>query len=465
MSQERERIDELSEAISDSQEIDWDAEQRAAKDPEDARVIRQLALVAHLADANRRLSSNSRDLPFPTWGHLRLLTLVGAGSYGDVFRAWDETLEQEVALKLYHPSAQLDPIKRNVLLEEARNLAKVRHENVVRVLGADIHRGRIGFWMEFLVGETLESILASQGKLDTREASAIGIKVCRGLSAVHAAGVIHRDIKPANVFREADGRVCLLDFGAGTAEPHSSQRIGTPVYMAPETLLHARSSKHSDIYSLGVLLFHMVSNRFPVESADRQELQRKHESRERLSLADLQPDLPTAFQRIVKKCLEPDPANRYADVGEVASALSEVCAPRTPRRARQVAALSILVSLAFVSIPLGSIYVVRRAQHTESRPTAPTIAVASFRSLAGLPDSTSATALADLVNTGLLEVTPWRVLTPEHLRELKRRRSASERGAFTDDEASAVARDGDATLSFPGRWEVGNIPTSSAGGW
>ena len=129
-----------------------------------------------------------------TWGRYRLVEKVGEGSFGSVYRAWDSELEREVAVKILHPRVANSQLKSR-LLREGRALAKVRHPNVVSVLGVESHGDRVGLCMEFVRGETLATVLGRRGAFNAREAALIGEDVCRALAAVHRAGFVHRDVK------------------------------------------------------------------------------------------------------------------------------------------------------------------------------------------------------------------------------------------------------------------------------
>lgn len=355
MRDERQNLERLTTALSDSQDIDWSTAQRAAIDPEEARVIRNLQFLSSVAEANRQVLSQSKDLPFVTWGHLRLVERVGSGGFGEVFRAWEDVLHREVALKLFAKASDEESGDRmDRLLEEARHLANLRHENLLRVYGAEVHHGRVGFWMEFVQGETLEGILRRQGPMDAIEASNVGIKLARALGALHKAGVLHRDIKAENVIREVGGHLYLVDLGAGAAdsEDEAIQREGTPSYMAPEVLLEGRSSKSADIYSLGVLLFYCVAGVFPVEGEGVADIRAAHRAAQRQSLGELRPNLPAAFRRVVERCLEADPAKRFRSASEVEDALTEsLTGRRGGPRSLKVALLALLaVVLAVVGV-------------------------------------------------------------------------------------------------------------------
>jgi serine/threonine-protein kinase len=375
MAGDSEDLDKLFESVADGESIDWDALERQAPDEEARALIRQLRLIAEVADVHRsqvdevalaedveltappmgagRLPIQAPggrrvwpDLgttpgvggapggtppagssPAPNlgvWGHLLLVRKVGEGSFGEVYHAHDTWLDHAVALKLLKPEAEkwLPPAQ---LLHEARKLARVRHPNVVTVHGADRHNGRVGFWMDFIDGETLAARVQG-GSLNAGEASYIGQEICKALAAVHRANLIHRDVKAQNVMRAFDGgRIILMDFGAGQfadAPPLENPGQGTPLYLAPELLNGGEATSRSDTYACGVLLFYLVTNRFPVNGTSLQELREAHARGDRRRLRDERPDLPGSFISIVERAIDPDPMRRYATAGDMEAKLS-----------------------------------------------------------------------------------------------------------------------------------------------
>ena len=256
-----------------------------------------------------------------SWGPFRLFEKVGQGAFGEVYRAWDDRLQREVALKLLLEIRAGDKAY-DAVLKEARAMARVRHPNIVTVYGIDQHEGRVGFWSDFVHGRTLSDLVRVQGPFGAREATLIGIEVCRAVSAVHAAGLLHRDIKTGNVMREDGGRILLMDFGLthGTAEHRFG---GTPQYMAPELLTGGAATVSSDLYAVGVLLFHLVTGKHPVEGRAVSELIEAHRTGSRRSVVDERPDLPEAFARVVGTALEANPQKRFSSAGEMLAALAE----------------------------------------------------------------------------------------------------------------------------------------------
>lgn len=257
------------------------------------------------------------------WGEFQLIEKVGQGSFGEVYRAFDTTLQREVALKLLLATV-IDPDSQaEALLREARAIARVRHPNVVSVYGVDTHNGRVGFWSDFVNGKTLSAIVRADGPFGAKEAAHIGIDLCKAVGAVHAAGLLHRDIKTSNAMRESGGRILLLDFGL-TQEHGAAQRVmGTTVYMAPEILSGHSATIASDVYSLGILLFHLLTGKYPVDGATLQAIRSAHESGTRQTLLDVRPDLPEPLARAVETAANPDPLKRYKSAGQMIAALTE----------------------------------------------------------------------------------------------------------------------------------------------
>lgn len=298
--------------------------------------VAALGVAAHAPEVGDNAARQGRLLggsaeesaPLFLWGHLEVREKIGEGVYGEVYRAWETTLAREVALKLLRPEATEDSGAVTVhVLQEARNLARLRHPGVATVYGAEQIEGRVGIWMEYVRGHTLEDLLHQQGPFGAREAATIGSDLCRALAAVHKAGLVHRDVKTRNVMREEGGRIVLMDFGAGAeldpGEASTAQALaGTPVYLAPEILQGQPASPRSDIYALGVLLYRLVSGKYPVEFADLDALRHAHERGESRPLREIRPDLPEELVRIVETALSPQPNARFFTAGDLGQSLA-----------------------------------------------------------------------------------------------------------------------------------------------
>ena len=362
MSEESDFLKKLVESVADGDAVDWQALDEVALDDKLRRLVAHLRLVSEIAEVHRSRVDDVADTPEPLtrpdplvpappapphgappngnppapppgdtpaprpsgderWGHLLLMRKIGEGAFGEVFLAHDPWLDHAVALKRL--KQDVSGALQTKILHEARKLARVRHNNVVTVHGADRHNGRIGFWMEFVDGRTLSDWLG-EGRLSAGEAAHVGQEVCRALAAVHQAGIVHRDVKAQNVMRAAqDGRIILMDFGAGEfiGDPLLAFGEGTPLYLAPEVLEGRPASVQSDIYATGVLLYHLVTRRYPVVGASVPDLKEAHRAGRRTHLSDERSDLPHGFIAAVERALDADPARRYASAGQMYAAL------------------------------------------------------------------------------------------------------------------------------------------------
>lgn len=264
--------------------------------------------------------------PDAAWGSFQLLNRVGAGGFGEVYRAWDPSLQREIALKLLLPGALDTEAEYQATLREARALASVKHPNIVSIYGCDRHNGRVGFWTDFVHGKTLASVLVAQGPFGYHEATLIGLEVTRALSAVHRANLLHRDIKPENVMREEGGRILLMDFGLSALPQHGSlhaaQLAGTPNYMAPELFRRQPASVASDLYAVGVLLYFLVTGQTPARLVGLSTAGAAEACTQRKPLIDLRSDLPETFLRVVNRAIALDPGERFHSAGEMAEALA-----------------------------------------------------------------------------------------------------------------------------------------------
>jgi serine/threonine-protein kinase len=380
--------------------VDWASAESNAVDARMQRVVRELKVIAEIAEVHGSLplSSDSRAIDTETeqtWSALRLLEKVGEGAFGEVYRAWDTRLEREVALKLLRRQDSLPAGAASAVIDEGRMLAQVRHPNVVTVHGADRIDGRVGLWMEFIHGRTLEQVLREQEPFGAGEATLIGLDLCRALSAVHRAGLLHRDIKAHNVMRENGGRIVLMDFGTGLDHSDDSDDsapglAGTPLYMAPEILDGQEASVRSDIYSVGVLLHRLVTASYPVQGRSVQEVRDKHARGERTSVRDDRPDLPETFVQIVERALSPRPEARYESAGAMEAALAsaieaapvQTIVPSQPvsRMAWSWWKLSIAAGL-LVLAGMSALWL------SGSKSEPPVIAVLPFKNLSVEPDS------------------------------------------------------------------------------
>ena len=340
MGAEHDNLVQIAGLLSDGTPVDWPSVQRAARDDEERQTLHFLERVASIVRAHDRLhesldagagvtiavtaapsAADSAVASGPKrWGRLELRGALGAGSFAEVQRAWDPDLGREVALKLLHAGGGDSA---DAALHEGRLLARVRHPNVVTVYGAESHDGRVGVWMELVRGRTLDALRHEQGTFGAREAALIGLDLCRALTAVHQAGLVHRDINTRNVMRADGGRIVLMDFGTGRETALAGATMaGTPYFMAPEVLRGEPATARSDLYALGVVLFHLVTGTYPVRRDTLDGLRDAHAKGEATLLREARADLEPSFVRVVEKALAADPAARWASAGQMEQALS-----------------------------------------------------------------------------------------------------------------------------------------------
>ena len=359
------RLIDIAAAVGDGSVVDW-SRVADGSDARSAQLIRQLRLVERIASVHastapapgaRQSASNAahgdpqaRELvPGTSWGPLRVAERIGRGTYGDVYAARDVRLDRPVALKLLHASDAGETAEAEVI-QEARLLARVRHPNVVTVYGAERIDGRVGMWMELVEGHTLEEELGERGSFAADELVSIGAALSGAVSAVHAAGLLHRDIKAHNVMRGRDGRILLADFGTSrdvSREGSVSDVAGTPLYLAPELLGGEDASVASDVYSLGVLLYHLATGAYPVNGRSMADLRDAFLTDRRTPLRERRPDFPAALAEVIERAMNPVPSRRYDSAAAFGAALV-VAAAKGSRRAFQIAATAALLALAVV---------------------------------------------------------------------------------------------------------------------
>jgi serine/threonine-protein kinase len=339
-------LESLVAAVADGWPQDWTALEARADDGPTGRGLSRLRAIAAIADLRRQSpaanrtrrqecvrSSTATDglapearAPVKQWGRFVVRRRLGAGAYGDVYSAYDPQLDREVALKLLKPCrSSSDQASR--LLGEARMLAQVRHPNVASVFGADSYDGQAGLWMELVSGLNLEEMIRTRGPMSACEAALVGQDVCRALSAVHRAGLVHRDVKTANVIREVGGRIVLTDFGAGRFRAVAPRRtlVGTPHYVAPEVVAGSEATELSDLYSVGVLLYRLVTGAYPQHaSAGWAGLAEDDAPGPPPSLRDVRSDLAETFVSAVEQALATDPCERPQTAGLLTAALGLV---------------------------------------------------------------------------------------------------------------------------------------------
>ncbi|MFB9377700.1 Stk1 family PASTA domain-containing Ser/Thr kinase [Kineococcus gynurae] len=269
----------------------------------------------------------------------RVLSRIGRGGMGVVYRAEDERLDREVALKVLRADLAHEPEARQRFVREAKSAARLAHPGIVSVLdqGSDEQTETAYLVMELVGGQTLKDVIAEHGALTPRETLDVGEAVCDALAEAHRKGVLHRDVKPANVLVGDDGRVKVADFGlaraataAGSTAASAHELMGTVEYLAPERVARGVADARSDVYGVGVLLFEMLTGEPPFHGDDPVRLAYRHVYDEAPAPSSLVPELPPLLDSVVAEALAKDPDDRPADAGALLLRLRAVRAALTP---------------------------------------------------------------------------------------------------------------------------------------
>jgi hypothetical protein len=287
----------------------------------------------------------------------RILSFLGKGGMGSVYRARDEALGRDVALKVIRAEKR-DPQAEARFAREMEAASKVAHPNIVRVHASGSALGMPYIVTDFVQGETLDALVRREGKLEPRRAATFGAKLGRALAALHAAGIVHRDVKPANVLVDELGEPRLMDFGLAKLEGAGSltethQLLGTPTYAAPEQLAGQEVDARADVYALGATVYELVAGGPPFRG----------ENLAAIVIAKMKaPALPVppgeleaAVRLVCLRCLLPEPRLRWSSAAEVANELERAIGPEPRRRPWQLP----LGALGLAVVALAAVLLVR----------------------------------------------------------------------------------------------------------
>jgi tetratricopeptide (TPR) repeat protein len=255
-----------------------------------------------------------------------ILKLLGQGGMGAVYKARDTELDRIVALKLIRPELAKNPEVLRRFKQELILARQVTHKNVIRIFDLGQSDGIKFITMDFVEGQDLKSLLLEKTKLAPEQAARIMLQICRALEAAHNEGVIHRDLKPQNIMLDANGRVCVMDFGIARSAylPGMTQTgmlIGTPEYMSPEQGRGEKLTERSDIFSLGIIFYELLTGTSPYHSDTPLATLWKRMQEKATPPVVADPTLPQALSDIVVKALEIEPEKRFVSAGEMAQQL------------------------------------------------------------------------------------------------------------------------------------------------
>ena len=262
--------------------------------------------------------------------NFRVERLIGQGGMATVYLGQDVKLQRPVAIKVIDKRYKNDPAYTSRFIKEARMMAKWRHENLIQIFYADEEKGHSYYVMEYVDGNDLSTVMsmyADEGELmPIADVLRIGNAVAGALDYAHSQGVIHRDVKPSNVLIANDGRVLVGDFGMAMEVSDGSMGniFGTPHYISPEQARRSADAvPQSDLYSLGVILYEILTGSVPFNDPSPASIALQHISQPPPSLRSLNPEISPAVEAVVLKALDKSPKNRYQTGAQLMGALNE----------------------------------------------------------------------------------------------------------------------------------------------
>ncbi|HKX98570.1 MAG TPA: HEAT repeat domain-containing protein [Steroidobacteraceae bacterium] len=261
-------------------------------------------------------------------GRYKYIERIGRGAFGTVLLMEDTVVDERLVLKFLNPSIANDEEMMQRFVHELRYSRKITHPNVIRIYDFLHIRGNYAISMEYFPSHTLGGEVLEGKPLALRRAVRLGMDVAKGMSVAHAVGIVHRDLKPANVLINEEGVVKIVDFGVAAAQHQGDTQltktgyvIGSPKYMAPEQILGKKVDERADIYSLGVILYEMMTGSPPYHRGDHMSVMYQHVQGRARPPIELNPSLPQGISDLIMKCMAVDKEKRYASMDEVGVAL------------------------------------------------------------------------------------------------------------------------------------------------
>ena len=373
------------------------------------------------------------DLVGRTLGHYRIVEQIGAGGMGVVYRAHDERLDRDVAVKVLHREVASNPERLARFEREAKAVAKLEHPNILAIHDFGTEDGIAYAVMELLEGESLREVISREG-LSTSKAVEYARAIADGLSAAHEKSIVHRDLKPENVFLTRDSRIKILDFGlaklalpeqdlatatpTATLETQAGSLLGTVAYMAPEQVQGLPANERSDIFAFGVVLYEMLTGHRPFGGSTSLETAAAILKEDPEPISTVSSAVPPALGSVVGQCLEKRPEDRFSSahdlsltLGAIDSAAPALSAPqKSPKRWHWpvivVVAVAALIAFLFVPFPRGE-----RSVDRPEEGTPPRIVILPFENLGAAEDEFFANGITEEITARLASMEGLRVNT------------------------------------------------------
>jgi tRNA A-37 threonylcarbamoyl transferase component Bud32 len=312
------------------------ANQRAVKMQEPAKTLlidnQELAKVvsAHEAEAAARLDISTLKPGDIIEGRYKYIEKIGKGAFGTVLLMEDTVVEERLILKFLNPNVASDEEMMKRFVHELRYSRKITHKNVIRIYDFLYIRGNYAISMEYFPSHTLGGEIVNEKPVALKRAIKFGIDIATGMAVAHQAGIVHRDLKPANVLIDNDSLLKIVDFGVAAAQTQGDTQltktgyvIGSPKYMAPEQILGKKVDERADIYSLGVILYEMLSGIPPYSRGDHMSVMYQHVQGKARPPIEINKELPVELNNLIMKCMSLDKAKRAQSMDELRLSLEK----------------------------------------------------------------------------------------------------------------------------------------------
>jgi len=300
-------------------------------DPESTRVLPSLGDSLPNSAQPAFVTMHERTTTYQQVGRYQIQERIGKGAMATVYKAYDPGIDRTLAIKFLHQNLCVDEEQRTRFLREAKAAGGLAHPNIVTIYDVGEIDGRPYIAMELLDGMTLSEVMKPGVGLPTREVVIVALQLARALEYAHSKGVFHRDIKPSNIMRiKGTDTVKVTDFGIAHMDGHDHQQtrvgtiLGTPHYMSPEQAKGEKADGRSDLFSVGVVMYQLVTGQVPFEATSLVTLAHKIAEEDPVPITKLRRDAPPALRRIIERCLRKEPDKRFQTGQELAAALSKL---------------------------------------------------------------------------------------------------------------------------------------------
>ncbi len=399
-------------------------------------------------------------------GRYEIIEELGKGGMGKVYRVEDKKIKEEVALKLIKPEIASDKKTIERFSNELKMARKISHRNVCRMYDLGEEKGTHYITMEYVPGEDLKRLTRKVEQFSAGRTLSIARQVCEGLAEAHRLGVVHRDLKPQNIMVDEDGNARIMDFGIARSLKAkgitgAGVMVGTPEYMSPEQVEVKEVDQRSDIYSLGVILYEMVTGRVPFEGETPLGIAMKHKNELPKDPREFNAQIPDNLSQVILRCMEKDKEKRYQSAGEVRSELDRIeagmptterIAPKKrPSTSREITVtfnlrkwfIPAVVALAIV---IAAVVILKLLPPEEALPVPsdkPSVAVMYFKNNTGEEKFDHwRSALSDLLIVDLAQSRYLHVLSGDNLYNILRQMNLLEARSYTREELERVASRG-----------------------